>query len=172
MSNRPTPRSPETPPGGVTHYRDHILDELRHDPYQSRRKYPDPTRCPECGLVFRHGRWEHGVAPPDAHAHTCPACQRIADRLPAGFVSIGGPFMQGHRAEIAALVRHEAEYERREHPLHRLMSIAEAEDAMEVTTTDLHLPRRIGAALRNAYDGTLEVHASRDEFIVRVRWWR
>lgn len=172
MSNRTPAPSPITPPGSVTHYRDHILDELRHDPYQAKQKYPDPTRCPECGLVFRHGRWEHGISPDNAHLHTCPACQRIADRLPAGFVTITGPFAKAHRAEIAALVRHQAEYERNEHPLHRLMSIAEGDETMEVTTTDLHLPRRVGEALKNAYGGSLELRPSRDEFMLRVRWSR
>lgn len=172
MTNRTSPPSPVTPPGGVARYRDHILDELRHDPYQAKGKLPEPTRCPKCGLVFHHGRWERGSAPEEAHSHACPACQRIADQLPAGFVTISGPFAQAHRAEITALVRNVAEYETREHPLHRLMSIAEGPDAIEVTTTDLHLPRHIGEALKAAYGGSLELHPSRDEFMLRIRWAR
>lgn len=172
MNTRSSLPSPLTPPGGVTHYRDHILDELRHDPYQATQKCTEPTACPKCGLVFQRGRWQRGTAPSGAHATACPACRRSADKLPAGFITITGPFVSEHRADLLGLVRNEAEREGQEHPLHRVMAIDEGEDAIVITTTDLHLPRRIGRALVRAYDGQLEFQHTQDEYMLRVRWSR
>jgi hypothetical protein len=41
-----------------------------------------------------------------------------------------------------------------------------------VTTTDIHLPQRIGEALRSAYQGDLDVAYGKDEYSVRVDWRR
>ena len=172
MTTRAQAPSPLTPPGGVTRYRDHILDQARHDPYAAKAKLAEPALCGSCGLVYRHGHWMREAAPVDAVAVACPACRRIADHLPAGFVTIAGPFARAHRAEIVGLVRNAADAEMREHPLNRIMAIDENDDELVVTTTDLHLPRRIGEALKNAYDGTLDVQQARDEFFVRIRWSR
>ena len=63
----------------------------------------------------------------------CPACRRIADRYPAGEVLIGGTFAAAHRAEIESLVRHTADKEGGEHPLHRIMSLRRKAGGLEVT---------------------------------------
>jgi len=39
-----------------------------------------------------------------------------------------------------------------------------------ITTTDVHLPRRIGEAVHRAYRGDLDVKYSPDEYTVRVNW--
>lgn len=173
MTRRSRIPPPQTPPGAVPRgYRDHIVDSLRVDPYEARRKYPEPTACPGCGLVFHEGRWQRGSAPDGTQPIRCPACQRIADRFPAGFVTLSGPFLREHREELLALVRNEARHESDEHPLHRLMDIEERDDEVLITTTDLHLPRRIGEALERAYDGALEVSHTPNEYLVRVHWSR
>lgn len=172
MTLRPATPSPLTGPGGVTRYRDHILDELRHDPYQTKGKYSEPTRCPECGLVYAKGRWHRGDAPAGAKGTPCPACKRVADKLPAGFVRIDGPFAHEHRTEVLNLARNEAQREAEEHPLRRIIAIEEGDEEVVITTTDLHLPRRIGQALAHAWDGRLEMQQSQDEYIVRVHWRR
>jgi hypothetical protein len=41
-----------------------------------------------------------------------------------------------------------------------------------ITTTDIHVPRRIGEALKNAYHGTLDYHFEPEEYRLRVRWTR
>lgn len=41
-----------------------------------------------------------------------------------------------------------------------------------ISTTDVHVARRIGEALKHAFQGALEVRCSRDESFVRVKWTR
>ncbi len=41
-----------------------------------------------------------------------------------------------------------------------------------VTTTDIHTPRRIGAALERAYQGELDTEYGDEEYSVRVTWHR
>lgn len=174
MTRRTTPRTPDTPQGGVQRYRDHILDDPRHDPYQARRKYAEPTVCEDCGAVFGNGRWQWVTTgtPAGAHRERCPACRRIHDKLPAGWVTLSGPFFVAHRDELLRLVKREAEHERAEHPLSRIMNIDEQAHTAVVTTTDIHAPRRIGAALARAYDGHLDQRYAEDEYSLHVQWQR
>ena len=155
--------TPKTPPGGVTRYRDRIFDDLRHDPYQARGKYREPTVCARCRAIFERGRWKWGDAPPRAHEATCPACARIHDKLPAGIVTLSGEFFSAHRSELLQLARNTAESERAEHPLHRIMAVTETPDGAVITTCDVHSARRIGEALKSAYDGELDLRFGEDE---------
>ena len=41
-----------------------------------------------------------------------------------------------------------------------------------ITTTDVHLPRRIGEALKDAHQGELDVRFGDNEYSVRVVWHR
>ncbi|HEX8011298.1 MAG TPA: BCAM0308 family protein [Casimicrobiaceae bacterium] len=172
MTRRTPLRTPDTPPGGVTRYRDRIFDDKRVDPYQARGKYQEPTVCSDCGAVFRSGRWTWGDAPAAAPRDRCPACRRIRDKLPAGSVTLEGDFYVAHRDELLRLVRNEAEHERGEHPVNRIMDIDDGPQRAVVTTTDIHTPRRIGAALERAYHGQLDTRYAEDDYSVRVSWRR
>ena len=152
--------------------REQLLQELVHDSYKSRRKLPEPTRCPDCGAVYRRGRWGWSTATPGAHAARCPACQRIRDRFPAGYVALRGKFFDQHRDEVLRRVRRCERAEGADHPLQRIMAIETDGDATVVTTTDTHLARRIGDALRDAYKGELEWRYSKEENLLRVSWTR
>lgn len=152
--------------------RDRLLQEQTQDAYKLKGKLTEPTVCAQCGAVFREGRWVWSAAPKGAHHGTCPACHRVNDAYPAGFVSLGGPFFAFHRDEIMRLVRHEAEREKQEHPLKRIMAIEEQNDAVLITTTDIHLARGIGDAVHHAYQGELEFHYKPDENLLRVHWAR
>ena len=172
MVRRHATPTPDSPPGSVTRYRDRIFDDLRHDPYQARSKYREPTVCATCGAIFERGRWKWGETPKGAHETTCPACARTRDKLPAGHVTLSGTFFNAHRAELLQLARNTAESERVDHPLHRIMNIAETPDEAVITTCDVHSPRRIGEALERAYDGELELRFGEDEYSIRVHWSR
>ncbi|MGE5270776.1 MAG: BCAM0308 family protein [Thiohalocapsa sp.] len=140
------------------------------DPYQLRHKPKEPAVCPECGAVYHGGRWQWGQHPEDSHQHTCPACRRIADRMPAGIVTAHGEAARRHKSEMTALMRHEAAAENKEHALNRIIAIEESDDGLSVTTTDIHLPRRLGEALERAFHGRFDMHFDEDGYFVRVDW--
>lgn len=152
--------------------RKQLLQELVHDSYKSKRKLAGPARCPDCGAVYRRGRWRWGAAPPGAYAALCPACRRTRERLPAGYVTLSGAFFGQHRDEILGRVRHCEEAEKRTHPMQRIMAIVASGEAMLVTTTDAHLARRIGESLRSAYNGELDYRYNKQDNLLRVAWCR
>jgi NMD protein affecting ribosome stability and mRNA decay len=143
-----------------------------HDAYKAKHKLPEPTVCPQCGAVFHEGRWQWLQVSADAHQEPCPACHRIHDHFPAGFVTLQGEFFLAHREEIMELAHNVEKHERAEHPLKRIMTIEEKNGAALVTTTDIHLARGIGEAIHNAYKGDLEYHYNPEEYLLRVSWMR
>ena len=152
--------------------REQLLQELVHDSYKSKRKLPEPAHCSGCGAVYRRGRWSWGAAEPGSQAQTCPACHRIHDRFPAGYVSLQGEFLKTHRDEILGRVRSCESLEKPEHPLQRIMAIEPEGAGLLVTTTDAHLARHIGEALHDAYKGEMEFHYNKEDNMLRVFWRR
>ena len=151
---------------------DRLIREHVHDPYKTRLKLPDPTCCPQCGAVYAKGRWHWAERPDQAHEELCQACHRINDGYAAGTLTLSGGFVGRHRAEIIGLARHQEQLEKGEHPLNRIMRIDERDDATVITTTDIHLPRRIGEALHHAYAGDLDFHYEEGTYLIRVTWHR
>jgi len=152
--------------------RDRLMIDRIHDPYQARRKPAEPCVCRACGAVFEHGRWRWGLRPREARQDLCEACHRIRTGLQAGSVSLAGDFVRRRRAEMVCLIRHQEAQENREHPQHRIMSLEPTTAGLLVRTTDLHLPRRIGEALRRAYKGELDLHFETGSCSIRVSWRR
>jgi len=165
MSNpRGVPYSPKRDAG--------VTRRNLEDPYRHAAKPPEPTVCPECKAVFADGRWLWGDAPDEANEQVCPACQRIQDRFPAGYVTIKGAFLEEHHDEIVALIENHERKEKAERPLQRIMAIDRKRDGLEITTTDSHLARGIAEALHDAYKGELKLRYSRDENLLRATWRR
>ena len=158
------------PPGFHPIRHDRLLQEKAHDTYKSRGKLPEPTVCPYCNAVFKEGRWCWAERPEKAHEEACPACQRIHDDFPAGFVSLSGTFFLSHRGEIVSLARHAEAHAREEHPLQRIIAEREEADGLLITTTDIHLARAIGEAVHRAYQGELEFHYNPEQNLLRVAW--
>jgi len=151
----------------------HHIEEHRHDPYKARGKLYEPTVCPQCAAMFQNGRWQWAKdTPKGAQSHVCPACHRTNDKYPAGELTLSGSFLAAHAAEIIGLARNTEEAGRREHPLQRIMRLEQAGDRIVITTTDIHLPRRIGHALVDAYKGDLDTHYSDADCFVRMTWKR
>lgn len=142
------------------------------DPYAAKGKRAEPAVCRTCGLEYRRGRWVHPRGASRARPVLCPACRRVADRYPAGVVKLSGPYLREHREEIERLIRHVEQREQRSHPLKRVMAIRAVRGGLEVTTTDAKLAQGIGAALRRAHQGTLEMDRTSVEAVTRVRWSR
>lgn len=152
--------------------RDRLVQDTRHDAYKARHKLPEPTVCAQCGAVFQGGRWQWLPRPAQAHEQMCPACHRIHDAFPAGFVTVGGLFFKQHREELLHLVSNEEARAKAEHPLKRIMNIEDQDGDTLITTTDIHLARGIGEALHHAYQGELEYHYNEQENLLRVVWQR
>lgn len=151
---------------------DRPLFEKDIDAYRTNGKMTEPAVCSECHAVFHEGRWQWASVPDSAHHVICPACNRVKDNAPAGFVILKGDFLIAHADEITRLIRHHAEHEHKEHPLKRIIAMDNSQDVMSITTTDTHLARGIGEAVHHAYQGKLEVDHVAGENLVRVHWSR
>lgn len=151
---------------------DKMYSQGRKDPYQDRKKIADPARCPQCGLYFLKGRWTRKSTYKDTDEELCPACRRINDRVPAGVIWLSGEFLNEHRYEIQSLIENEAQKEEERHPLERLMATRFTKAGLRVETTGLHLARRIGTALKKAYQGQMEIEYLKGQYKVRINWQR
>ena len=162
-------RNPTTPSGQGNR----MLQEHIHDPYKATKKLPEPTVCSVCNAVFMGGHWQWKESwPIDAHQEICHACRRTQDGYPAGIVTLKGAFVLAHKDELLHLARHQEESEKAEHPMHRIMKIEEHPNAVVISTTDLHLPKRIADAVHHAYKGKLEEHYDESGYLLRVNWSR
>ena len=160
-----------TPPAHTPGRKEQRTPLRRRDPYRATQKAAGSAACPQCGATYHAGLWSWNAAPPDAEARACPACLRIQQRLPAGYLSIAGPFFDAHRDEVLRLVSAHERRERETHPLQRVMAIEPRDGGVLVTTTDAHLARGLGVALHDAFKGALDLHFARDENAVRA-WWK
>ncbi len=153
---------------------DKLFKPELHDPYLRHWHAHGDAICPECGVAYQAGRWSWKGLDDAEHAErtTCPACRRIADKAPAGNLTLIGRFVREHSDEICNLLRHTEAQEKQEHPLERLMTIGDAPEGLLVTTTGMHLANRLGHALEAAYKGHADYQYSDDQPLVRVRWER
>lgn len=149
--------------------RTRVYTSERDDPY--RTGYRESALCTECGALYRNGRWTWEDIPKTTFDAICPACRRIGENHPAGILELGGDFYLSHRREIQNLIRNTERLEMGHHPLERIMRIERAGDGDIVTTTGVHLARRIGDALHSAYEGSLEYRYG-SEPLIRLRWKR
>ena len=95
----------------------------------------------------------------------------MRDGYPAGIVTLSGSFLVDHREEIVNLAKNLAKKENEEHPLKRIMEMAESDEGIRLTTTDSRLARTIGDALARAYEGELHYEYTEDD-LLRVTWKR
>ncbi|MGD8910553.1 MAG: BCAM0308 family protein [Chromatiales bacterium] len=161
-----TPRSPTR--------RDRLLKQPHTDSYRSERKLHEPTLCKICGAVFTGGRWQWLDTLPEAAEETrCPACQRIHDRFPAGYLTLRGAFFETHREEIMHLVHNHVERQRLQHPLQRIIDTTTLDNGgVEISFTEYHLPKGVGEAVKNAYQGDLQINFAQESGHARVSWER
>lgn len=152
---------------------DRLVREEVHDTYKIRGKLAEPTRCPQCGAIYHNGRWSWSDDPPaEADEQLCSACHRINDRYPAGEVSLEGDFVGRHKEELIGLARNIEATERNEHPMNRIIDVQEESGRLLITTTDVHLPRRIGKAIHAAWEGDLQIHFDDEGYFASVNWQR
>lgn len=159
---------------------DRLLKQKRNDVYVTGSKISESTWCNKCGAVFFNGRWAWIEKPENIHdvqmhgraSVLCPACRRINDNYPAGFIELQGLFYDEHREEILHLISNLETQEKRMHPLERLISVDQGKKITVVTTTGIHLARRIGEALYHSYKGEYSFRYAAADKSIRVFWRR
>ncbi len=161
----PMPREGRRRMGRVQY--DRILD-----PYKRVQKLPEPSYCRQCGAVYHAGRWQWGAQPKGAHEVLCQACHRTNDKYPAGVLTLTGTSVAGSAEELKRVARHEEQSEKQDHPLNRIINIEQTTDGLVINTTDIHLPVRIGKAIKRAFRGKLDEHFDEAGYFVRVNWHR
>ncbi|HMZ98990.1 MAG TPA: hypothetical protein PK063_17960, partial [Nitrospira sp.] len=67
-------------------------------------------------------------------------------------------------------IRNTEAQEKKAYPLARIMTIEDREEGLVILTTDAHLPRRIGEALKHSHHGHLDIQYDQDEDFIRITW--
>jgi NMD protein affecting ribosome stability and mRNA decay len=151
---------------------DKLIKEKRHDVFPAKGDWPEPTACNTCGAMYLKGRWTWETVEGKAHQTTCPACRRISENFPAGYVEIRGTFFDGHQDEILNLVHNIEKIEKTAHPLERIMAVTPNVEKTLITTTGIHIARRIGEAMTRAYQGEYSMQYAEGEKRIRISWQR
>jgi hypothetical protein len=141
----------------------------RIDAYHWTVKPAGSARCPDCGAVWKRGRWTWAAAATVSTRRECPACRRVRDCFPAGWIRLEGSFREDE-TEILGMIRNIESAEKADHPLERLMEISDHPWGILVTTTGIHLARRIAEALRRRWHEGVEIDYVVSQDLVRVTW--
>jgi NMD protein affecting ribosome stability and mRNA decay len=144
------------------------------DAYRESEGVKGASYC-SCGAVYHNKRWSHeeqGTEQHKGHELVCPACRRIADRNPAGIVSLSGEFLAHHENEIHNLINNTAQSAVLKNPLGRIMDIRMEKDGVTISTTDVKLAQKIGREIYKSHGGELQFVWSHAEAPVRVVWSR
>ena len=159
-------------PHAAKQRKNRFIVKKRHDTYQEHGKYPEPTVCTGCGAVYSNGRWTWNQSPVSFHSALCPSCRRSADHYPAGWVHIKGSFYSAHHDEILNLIKNTEALEKNSRPLERIMKIKNNNTHATITTTGIHVARRIGEALKRAYKGDFSFRYADGDQKIQVEWHR
>ena len=85
--------------------------------------------------------------PHGARETLCPACHRLQDKYPGGYLTLSGPFQKQHGDEILRLARNVERRDKKNHPLRRILSLEEQDGDVLITTTTMGMARAIGDAV-------------------------
>jgi hypothetical protein len=153
--------------------RDKGIKQERHDVYKHKGKLIEGTTCTTCGVAYSKGRWVWKYEGEPSKKITCPACRRIKDRHPAGYIELSGDFFKENQEEIINLVRNVEESHKAEHPMQRIICIRTKRDKSTlVETTGVHLARRIGDSISRAYQGEYSMQYADNYNRIRIQWER
>jgi hypothetical protein len=142
-----------------------------------------PRVCEHCGNAYVKGRWIarrdepvramslRALASPEMTL--CPACRMETLDQFGGEVRISGAFYAEHRPEVVRLVQNEAKRAAVDNPLARILLIKERTPAsLIVRTTTEHLAKRLGQALKKAFDGDVHYGFAHENKFAHVTWSR
>jgi hypothetical protein len=141
------------------------------DSYAAEAKVADSLVCDDCNVVQHGGRWYWG-APPfgEAVGGLCPACRRVRDHCPAGTIRL--PLdLAVDRDEVVGHVHRLAAAETKEHPLERVIAIEDHDGVMCITTTGIHIARRLTRWLERRVKAAPKIHYT-EQHELHVEWQR
>ena len=151
---------------------DRLIKEKRKDVYKATNTMREPGYCTECGATYINGRWSWKEIEGKKYETICPACKRTVDKYPAGYIEIKGNFFSRHAGEISNLISNTEKMEKNERPLERIMSRHFNKEKIILTTTGIHIARRIGEALFRSYQGEFNFQYAEGDKSIRVYWER
>lgn len=156
--------------------KDRLIRDNRKDSYREKTSRTKATECSRCGAVYSAGRWTWKKDLNASKKTLCPACRRSIDKLPAGIISLGGSFYKNNKKEILNLIHNIHRLENRLHPMERILELTDNGTGRRltttITTTGIHLARRIGEALSRSYSGEYSFSYGDQERTIRVKWER
>lgn len=126
-----------------------------------------PAVCTQCHATHWQGRWRWDAAPPDLVPVVCPACERIRDGVAAHVLELAGDLSR-HWAEVKGILGNVERAELAEHPMERVMKIEVQEDRVVVSTTGMHIARRILAALLRRFRKHVRLQPTGS--VTRIDW--
>lgn len=148
------------------------------DPYLPKKGPHDMARCKECNAIYHNKRWSLDEEPYKKRGNNkktllvlCPACQKIRDKYPEGFVTLKGDYLKEHKQDILNLIKNEQERAIGLNPLERIIELKDRGDIIDISTTNEKLAQRIGKKVHKACQGELEIKWTKDK-ITRVVWQR
>lgn len=149
-----------------------LIKDRRKDVYIDQITLKEAAICSKCNAVYSSGRWTWKPNELVTTKTTCPACRRINDNYPAGSIEIKGKFFYQHSTDILNLVYNVEKLEKSERPLERIIAVTNEKQKIVVTTTGIHVARRIGEALSRSYQGNYDFQYADCEKSIRVYWER
>jgi len=148
--------------------KDRMIKDRRKDVYRNLSTLKESTMCKICGAVFINGRWTWNEVSNGVRKVLCPACRRISDKLLAGIIQIKGEFCKNHRNEVLNLVKNVEKLEKTERPMERIINVREVKAHTLITTTGIHIARRVGEVLSRSYACDLSFQYGDGEKSIRV----
>ncbi|MEK7314115.1 MAG: BCAM0308 family protein [Deltaproteobacteria bacterium] len=145
------------------------------DSYLPKGSQKGEAICKGCSAVYQNKRWRMADVSEKKIKRLsvlCPACKKIKDDFPGGYVTLKGDFLKEHKEEILNLVKNKEERARSLNPLERVMAIKSRKGEIEITTTTDKFAQRLGKILNKAFSGTVEYKWSGDTKVARVIWTR
>ena len=146
-----------------------------NDPYLSEEGLKK-SMCRVCHLVYQKKRWVRNENNPNDQSiqlTLCPACQKIKDHYPEGYLTLkGGEYLDQHKDEIFQIIRNEASRVEMKNPLRRIIDFKKEDDTWLITTTDEKLVQHLAREIHKAHSGKVEYHFGQQNKIARVYWSR
>jgi len=137
--------------------------------------------CSKCQAVWRKGSWSLDPAVRREVRRwrapaivLCPACRSTNEGTPTGILYLSGSFLARNPTEVLNRLHTAERAAAAKNPLERIIRIQDdsSRSRVVVETTSEKLARRLGRAISRACGGSLEIHFSHEDRLVRVYWRR